>query len=328
VAFISHLDTVFTAEEERENDFCWRVEADRIHGPGTVDIKGGTVVAHLTLAALQECCPQWFGDIHWQLFLNSAEEVPSPDFGRLCRDRIPATARAALVLEGGGRAGATHSIVTARKGRALFRVVVEGRSAHAGGNHDRGANAIAQLAHTIQRIEALTNYECDLTFNVGVVAGGTVVNRVPERAWAEVEMRAFEPEVYARGIAALRKLAEEVVVRSPADQHPCRVTVELVSENLPWPANADTDRLFAVWQEAGRTIGLTVVRETRGGVSDGNHTWDHVPTLDGLGPCGEHAHCAQRDPAAGKDQEYVEPATLVTRAWLNAVALHALLSRG
>jgi glutamate carboxypeptidase len=252
--------------------------------------------------------------------------VPSPDFGSLCRDRIPAAARAALVMEGGAWAGASHCLVTARKGRALFRVEVEGRSAHAGGNHDRGANAIAQLAHTVQRIEALTDYSRELTFNVGVISGGSVVNRVPERAWAEVEMRAFEPGVYAQGMAALRAVASEVVVRSATDQHPCRVKIELMSENLPWPMNPATESLFQVWQAAGRALGLTVVRENRGGVSDGNHIWDHVPTLDGLGPCGEHSHCARRDLEAGMDQEYVEIPTVVTRAWLNAVALHRLLA--
>ena len=36
--------------------------------------------------------------------------------------------------------------MVARKGRATFEVVVEGRGAHAGGQHGRGANAIVELA--------------------------------------------------------------------------------------------------------------------------------------------------------------------------------------
>jgi glutamate carboxypeptidase len=326
VAFISHLDTVYTPAEERANDFHWRIEGERIYGPGTVDIKGGTVLIHLLLSALQECAPDLFREVHWLLLLNSAEEVPSPDFGRLCRERIPSAALGALVFEGGAWAGRSHSLVTSRKGRALFRMQVEGRSAHAGGDHERGANAIAQLAHTIQRVESLTDHSRHLTFNVGVVSGGTVVNRVPDTAWAEVEMRAFEPHVYAAGLAAFRSLEKDIVVRSRQDQMPCRLKIELVSENLPWPINPGTERLFSVWQETGRELGLTVVRENRGGVSDGNHIWDHVPTLDGLGPCGDHSHCAQRDPATGKDQEYLETPTLVTKAVLNALALHALVN--
>src|SRR5215472_730128 len=39
IAMISHLDTVFSTEEEQRNNFHWQVEGDRIFGPGTLDIK-------------------------------------------------------------------------------------------------------------------------------------------------------------------------------------------------------------------------------------------------------------------------------------------------
>src|SRR5438045_2361169 len=47
IALVSHLDTVFTEEEERRNNFRWRPEGSRIYGPGTNDIKGGTALIHL-----------------------------------------------------------------------------------------------------------------------------------------------------------------------------------------------------------------------------------------------------------------------------------------
>ena len=68
---------------------------------------------------------------------------------------------------------------------------------------------------------------------------------------------------------------------------------------------------------------MQIVHQNRGGVSDGNLIWDHVATLDGLGPCGEHAHCAQRDPATGKDQEYVEASSFAPRALLAALTIRA-----
>jgi len=49
VAFISHLDTVFPPEEEQRNHFHWHRVGDRIYGPGTQDIKGGTVMIWLVL---------------------------------------------------------------------------------------------------------------------------------------------------------------------------------------------------------------------------------------------------------------------------------------
>src|ERR1041384_1075673 len=58
LAFISHLDTVFPPEEERQNNFGWKPEGDLIYGPGTHDIKGGTVMMWLVLSALQQLMPE------------------------------------------------------------------------------------------------------------------------------------------------------------------------------------------------------------------------------------------------------------------------------
>lgn len=325
VALISHLDTVFSPEEEAAHAFHWREEGDRIHGPGTLDVKGGTALVRLMLTVLRDVAPRVFEDTHWIFLLNSSEEMPSPDFGRLCRDRIPADALAALVMEGGARAGDSHALVTARKGRALFRVEAVGRGAHAGNLHERGINAITQLAHTVQRIERLTDHDAGLTFNVGVISGGTVVNRVPQHAVAEVEMRAFEPDVYQSGRNAIQALQSDVAVCSVEDGQPCRVKVEQTSEIPPWPRNPGTERLFQTWQAVGRNLGMTVVRQERGGISDGNHLCGHVPTLDGLGPCGDHAHCSERSADGSRDQEYVERSSFLPRALLNCCALLHLL---
>src|SRR6185369_923593 len=53
IAMVSHLDTVFPPEEEARNNFHWQPEGDRIFGPGTQDIKGGTAMMWLVLSALQ-----------------------------------------------------------------------------------------------------------------------------------------------------------------------------------------------------------------------------------------------------------------------------------
>src|SRR6266571_3695680 len=190
VAMISHLDTVFPPEEEARNNFHWQPEGDRIYGPGTVDIKGGTVMMWLVLSALREHTPEVFEEITWKLFWNSSEERLTPDFGDVCRSRFDGETLAALVFEAEGRLGDERLVVVARKGRAAWRVRVIGRGAHAGGKHSHGANAIVQLGKTIQQIAALTDYSRDLTFNLGTVSGGTVLNRVPHEAVAEGEFRA------------------------------------------------------------------------------------------------------------------------------------------
>ncbi|HUM71952.1 MAG TPA: M20/M25/M40 family metallo-hydrolase, partial [Chloroflexota bacterium] len=54
IVLISHLDTVFPAEEEERHDFHWRRVQRRIYGPGAIDIKGGTVLIYMLLDALQQ----------------------------------------------------------------------------------------------------------------------------------------------------------------------------------------------------------------------------------------------------------------------------------
>lgn len=321
LAFISHLDTVFPPEEEARNQFRWQPEGDRIYGPGTHDIKGGTAMMWLVLQALRAQAPAVFNAITWQLFWNSSEETLSHDFGEVCRARFGPGTLAALVFESEGRLGDERLMVQARKGRATWRATVTGRGAHAGSRHRQGANAAVQLGQTLQRIAALTDYRRDLTFNVGTVAGGTVLNRVPHEAVAEGEFRAFTPEVFADAKAALLALSGPGEVRAVADRFPCEVRLEILSESRPWPRNADTDRLAAVWEETGAQLGQRVGVEQRGGLSDGNLLWDAVPTLDGLGPWGDNDHCSERSADGSKLPEFVEVPCFVPKAALNTTAI-------
>lgn len=327
LAMVSHLDTVFPPEEEARNNFRWQPEGDRIYGPGTHDIKGGTVMMWLVAEAIRAHAPKVFEDVTWKLFWNSSEETLSQDFGEVCRSRFNSDTLAALVFESEGRLGDERLMVVARKGRGTWRVTVTGRGAHAGAKHRHGANAILQLAQTVQRIEAFTDYSRDLTFNVAAVSGGTVLNRVPHEAVAEGEFRAFKPEIYAQAKAALLALGGPGEIRSVADRYACDVKVEILSESRPWPRNPQTDRLAEVWQQAGQQLGIPVNIEERGGLSDGNLIWDAVPTLDGLGPWGDNDHCSERSADGSKLPEYVEVSSFVPKAALNTVAILKLIEQ-
>lgn len=326
IALISHLDTVFPPEEEARNNFHWSVEGDRIFGPGTQDIKGGTVMMWLVLSALRAHARGVFEDITWKLILNSSEEMFSPDFGAVCRGHFNGNTLAALVFEAEGRLGEEHLMVVARKGRAAWRVTVTGRGAHAGGKHSQGANAAVQLGQILPRIAALTDYSRDLTFNVGTIHGGTVLNRVPHEAVAEGELRAFTPEVYERGKAALLALAGPGEIRSPVDGFRCEVKVEILTETRPWPRNPATDRLYEFWQQAGVDLSYPVNLQERGGLSDGNLIWDAVPTLDGLGPWGDNDHCSERSADGTKSPEFVEVSSFVPKAAVNVAAILKLVA--
>jgi len=321
LACVSHLDTVFPPEEEERNQFHWQPEGDRIYGPGTHDIKGGTLVLWLTLMALREFEPEAFGKVTWKLFWNSSEEMLSPDFETVCTQRLGPDTRGVLVFEAEGKGPRGPRLVVARKGRGTWRLRVNGRSAHAGVRPTAGANAIVQLGRLMDRIHAINDGSRQLTVNAGLIRGGTGLNRVPQSAEAEGEFRAFTQEAYQHGRDALLALSGPGDVQSPVDGFRCQVEMEILTETAPWPRNPGTDGLFAHWEAAGHDLGIEVGAESRGGLSDGNHLCAHFPTLDGLGPSGDNDHCSERSADGTKLPEYVDRGSFVPKAALNVVAL-------
>jgi glutamate carboxypeptidase len=326
IGLISHLDTVYPAAEEIDNDFHWRISGKRIYGPGIYDIKGGTVMILLVLSALQAVAPNLFNSITWVIFLNAAEESLVSDFGQLCLERLNGEALAALVFEGGESNGAGFKLVVARKGMARYHITVEGKAAHAGTSHHHGANAILQMSEVIQRVAGYTDYNQAITFNVGTISGGTVINRVPHYASAFVEMRAYSPSVFADGVDKMVALNKFSSVRSANGGYPCRVKVNILGQWKPWSPNENSNALLDLWQETGQGLGTIVEPQERGGLSDGNWTWQQIPTLDGLGPDGGNAHCSERSEDGSKDQEYILPESFAPKALLNCLAIMKLVN--
>ncbi|OGV50379.1 MAG: hypothetical protein A2X49_12030 [Lentisphaerae bacterium GWF2_52_8] len=326
VCMLSHLDTVFPPVEERLHDFRWHPEGGRIYGPGTVDDKGGTLGILMTLSGIRRFFPEIFEEITWEIAIDASEEHLSSDFSELCASRLEnLRTLACLVFESGAFNDNVFTLVSARKGRAVFKVSVSGRGAHAGASHGQGANAIVQLSRIVDRISALNDYQRGLTFNVGLISGGSAINRVPHHAEAELEMRAFSPEVFRSGQSALLSLADEAAtVHSHEDGFSCRVRIETLYETSPWPWNPGTESLLQVWRSTAEDMGASIKAEERGGLSDGNALHSRFPTLDGLGPGGGNGHCSENSTDGSKKPEYLDLSSIVPKACLNVLAIARL----
>ncbi len=320
VVLVTHLDTVFPPEEEALQAFHWREapEEDRIYGPGTVDNKGGTVLIWLMLEVLRAGAPAGFEGVDFLIAANAAEEVIGSDFADRVRERCPQGARAVLVFEGGPVEEGRHHLVTARKGRLEYRLACFGRAAHAGSAHQDGINAVLGLASVLPKVAALADPERELSVNVASMQGGTVLNRVPHHATAELEMRAYDPGVLDVAEHALLALAGEL-------ENGARLQVTCLGRTPPWPGGAGSGGLLAHWEAAAAALDLMIVEKKRGGLSDANYLRDLGPTLDALGPFGGNAHCSEWDPALGKVPEYAHPSSFAPKAALNALALARLL---
>jgi glutamate carboxypeptidase len=318
VLLVTHLDTVFPPDEERRNNFHWQESPGegRIYGPGTVDIKGGTILIWMMLRALREFEPAMFERTNFIVAANASEEVLSDDFYHRTAERCPAGARAVLVFEGGPRENSHYHIVTSRKGRAEYVIRAHGNGAHAGSSHAEGLNAIVALAGAVQSAAAVTNYEDHLTVNVARIEGGTVLNRVPHEAHAELEMRAFDPVILQRGQRSIEALATGDSI----------ISVECLGTTPAWAAGKETEKLLSNWHTAAQQLGVKVKAVQRGGLSDANYLCTLGPALDGLGPAGGNAHCSERSADGTKLPEFVETNSFVPKAALNVMAIAEMLN--
>ncbi|MGA7901065.1 MAG: M20/M25/M40 family metallo-hydrolase [Terrimicrobiaceae bacterium] len=324
---VTHLDTVYPAEEEAKNRFEWFAEGDRIYGPGVNDNKGGTAMIWLVLATLREAAPDVFEGTSWLVAANAAEEELVRDFPGICRVRVPRNCRAALIFEACGGSGRGLTLVRCRKGSANLRVTVEGRGAHAGSGHREGANAIVEMARLVEHMAEMTDYSRDLTVNVGSIAGGGSSNRVPHQAECSVNIRAFDESVLQSAIDAIFSLRDgPAAVRAKSDGFSCRISVELLSRNPSWRQNPETDALIEVWMRSAKRIGRSLFAESRGGLSDGNYLSQFLPSLDGLGPFGLRGHSSERSSDGSKVPEYVATSSFLEMGAINVAAIRELMS--
>ncbi len=277
ILLLGHMDTVHPVGT-LAGPLPFRVEGDRAYGPGIYDMKGGNVMALQALAHLRAngARPR----LPVTVMFIPDEEMGSPT----SRARIEAEAakhRLALVVEPSGDGG---RITVARHGIARYHLKTTGRPAHAGAYHRKGRSAIREMAHQVTAIEAMTDYERNITLNVGTISGGTHENLVPIECRACVYVMVAtvdnEAEVRAR-LSALTPVDPDVRLE--------------VTPGLFRPPYAKSPEIQSLYDQAcalAREIGFEIPGErVAGGGSDGNFTGSlGVPTLDGLGVVGDGPH--------------------------------------
>jgi glutamate carboxypeptidase len=298
---LCHMDTVWETGTVQERPV--RVEAGKLYGPGSLDMKAGIVNAlwaWRTFRAVNLAPGR-----RVTLLLTADEEVGSRTSRPVIEAEAPQHDRV-LVLEPAQPPGG--ALKTWRKGVGAYRITTTGRAAHAGVDHGKGINAIEELAHQILGLQELTDYEAGITVNVGLMQGGTRTNVVPQEAWARVDVRVVDDKQAAW-------LDERIHGLKP---HLANARLE-VSGGIGRPPLVRTPEIVALYrraQDLAAQMGLEITEAGSGGGSDGNFTAAlGVPTLDGLGAVGDGAHALH---------EHVEIPSLPERAALLASMLLSL----
>jgi glutamate carboxypeptidase len=285
IVLLGHVDTVHAHADHRE----MRREGANLVGPGTVDMKGGDVLALGVLRELAET-PERYAEV--ALLLVCDEEWRAGDFVHAVRF---AGYDACLCFEGGElTADGEEAIVVRRKAAGTLRVVAHGRSAHSGANPGSGANALLALAVAAQGIAARNDPDGaeHLTAVPTVVRSGEAFNVVPAAGELLCDLRADDTRTFDAVLADL-----------PASVDGVRLESEFLRV---WPGMDARERTAPLLAAAAERLGRPIHGANRGGASDASYLAPVIDvTIDGLGPIGGGAHT----PA-----EYVIEATLRSRA--------------
>ena len=272
VVLVGHYDTVHPI-----GSLEYYVDGNELHGPGVYDMKGGLISAIWAVKAYRDLGIDPGKKLVF--VFNGDEETGSKDSSDIICE-LAAGAKAALICEpctGNG------DLKTGRKGTMGFEVTLHGKAAHAGNAHKDGINALEEMAHEILYIQTLTDYEAGTTVNVGVAEGGTKTNVVPDTAVFRVDCRFKSMAERQRVIDAICNM--ETTVPGATRE------VKLNYGKVPMEETEGNMALFALAKTCGEKLGLKFDHQFVGGGSDGNQiSAMGIPTLDGVGAAGDHAH--------------------------------------
>jgi glutamate carboxypeptidase len=296
---LGHSDTVWPLGSLERMPFA--IGNGHIRGPGVYDMKAGLVQLVFALNVLASLRVEPPADP--VVFVNSDEEIGSSGSTPHIKHLAEVACRAFVLEPSMGRSG---RLKTSRKGGGSFTVTVRGRAAHAGLGPERGASAILELSHVIQKLFALNDQRKGITVNVGVIDGGIRPNVIAPEGRALVDVRVVTPQ-------DAEEIEREILSLEPTTPG---ATIE-VQGRIGRPPMEATARNRALWQLArrlGRSLGLDLQSSMAGGISDGNTTSLYTATLDGLGAVGDGAHALH---------EFVFADCLVERAALLALLVAA-----
>jgi len=284
---LGHLDTVVAHEHHR----TLTRDGDKLLGSGTVDMKGGVVLALGVLRAL--AAPE-----RRRTFAEAALLLVHDEEWRVGRFRHVerfAGFDACLCFEGGQLApDGSDAVIVKRKAAGTLRVLAHGRSAHSGSSPDQGRNALLALAAAAQAVAARHDPrgERRLTVVPTILRSGDAFNVVPASGELFCDLRADSAEAF-----------EPVLEAVPEDVGGVRLEPALLRL---WPGMDAREASAGLLASASERLGRPIVGMDRGGASDASHFAESIPlTVDGLGPRGGGAHAPH---------EFVLETSLRTRA--------------
>lgn len=295
---IGHLDTVFEAESpfqrfQRTGDFAT--------GPGVNDMKGGDVVMLFALKVLKSAGVLDDGRYVVAL-IGDEEKSGSPK--SISRGHLVSAAEQCDVALGFEIATSLDAATIARRGSSGWFLTVKGVRAHSSNifSETVGSGAIFEAARILTAFHDQLTGEPNLTFNPGVILGGTDVSY--DRSQNRGEVFGKTNVVASRAVVhgGLRTLSREQELSARE-----RMKQIVMEGNLPhtsaeiifsdgYPSMAPTagnQALLAQLSQVSMDLGygpVSAYDPGKRGAADVSFVAEYVDALDGIGAEGAGAH--------------------------------------
>lgn len=322
---IGHLDTVFELTSPFQQ--FKMINDSTMSGPGVGDMKGGDVVIVQAMQALKDA--DVLKDMNIIIVMTGDEELSGRPLNLARKDLIEAakTADIALGFEDGD--GNPKTAVVARRSSSGWELKVEGVPSHSSQifTKDIGAGAIYEASRIINGFYEALSQEENLTFNPGMILGGSTVehdkemdggsaygksNIVAKYTVVTGDIRAISPEQLKKTQDTMREITAKHRPQTKAE----------ISFGEGYPPLAPVEgnyQLLKYFNIVSNDLGfgeVTAVNPRDAGAADISFTAPFVEmAMDGLGPGSAGGHTVN---------ETADPGSIAVQAKRSAVLMYRL----
>jgi glutamate carboxypeptidase len=297
---IGHLDTVFAVDSPLQH--YQPIAEDKVKGPGITDMKGGNVVMLYALKSLHESGV--LDEFSVRVVLTGDEEKRGRPLGLATKALIDAGIWADIALGFEDGDGDPETAVISRRGASGWQLDVTGRPAHSSQifREGYGDGAIYEAARILNQFRVSLSSEANLTFNPGLIVGGTETelntefakgtafgknNVIAKTTRVVGDIRALTPDQLSGSQAIMKKIVASNLSKTSAEIQ--------FHEGYPPMAPSDGNRrLLSIYNRISLDLDFGEVRAVdprKAGAADISFVAEHVEmAMDGLGLMGSGGH--------------------------------------
>ncbi len=295
---IGHLDTVF--EPDMPAGPYTKLTDSTATGQGVNDMKGGDIVVTMALQSLQAM--GLLNDVSITAYFTGDEEKSGMPVSVSRKDFIERARASDIALAFEGASG-LNTIATARRGSSNWTLTVTAKTGHSSGIFTPGGGngAIYEAARILDQFRTELSTEKYLTFNPGLIVGGSDMQYDEKAAKGETigKTNIISPACIVTG--DLRFLTESqkesarekmraIVAKSLNGTH---ATIQFRDGIPGMEPTEGNNRILQVVDGISRDMGLgpTVAGDPGSrGAGDISYIARYVDAIDGLGASGRGAH--------------------------------------